>query len=191
LSQGSLFGEPSSKPTDRYFLAIFPPAEIGDQLAALGTKLRGDLGLKGRVQATSRLHITTHHLGDYTEERPDIVARASEAAARLSVKPFDVTFTSAASFSGRPGNKPFVLRGTDGVKEVEAFQAALNEELKKSGLAKWAKPYTPHITLLYDGEQIPEQAIAPVTWTVTEFALVRSLLGQTQHIVLSTWPLRA
>src|SRR5262245_17786109 len=133
LSQGSLFGESSLKPTDRYFLAIFPPQDVAERIAALGNKLKRDLGLTGRVQAVERLHITTHHLGEYVGKRPDIVTKASDAARALKLAPFDVTFDYAASFGGRPRNNPFVMRGTEGVAGVEAFQRAMGEELKKTG----------------------------------------------------------
>jgi RNA 2',3'-cyclic 3'-phosphodiesterase len=51
------------------------------------------------------------------------------------------------------------------------------------------KPYTPHMTLLYDSAGVAEHAIEPVSWRATEFRLVHSLLGQTKHISLGSWPL--
>jgi 2'-5' RNA ligase len=50
--------------------------------------------------------------------------------------------------------------------------------------------FMPHVTLLYDRQTVDAQGITPVSWRVTEFVLVHSLLGQSRHIVLGRWPLR-
>lgn len=69
-----------------------------------------------------------------------------------------------------------------------SFQRALGEKMAGAALRP-DRSFTPHITLLYDGQIVPEQAISPIAWTVDRFALVQSKLGQTQHIVLREWPL--
>lgn len=51
--------------------------------------------------------------------------------------------------------------------------------------------YTPHISLLYDDQCMAEQAVETIGWTVREFVLVHSLLGQGQHVPLAHWPLQA
>jgi len=51
--------------------------------------------------------------------------------------------------------------------------------------------YTPHVTLLYDSQRVVQQAVETVAWTVREFVLVHSLLGQTRHIALMRWSLSA
>ena len=81
-----------------------------------------------------------------------------------------------------------MLRSHDGATGVTALQHALGTALAKAGLA--ARPSAPHLTLLYDACRVDEQAIDPVGWTVREFVLVHSLLGQTTYIPLGRWPLR-
>lgn len=62
----------------------------------------------------------------------------------------------------------------------------------KAGLAKQVeKTFTPHTTLLYDGQRIESQAIDPVGWTAREFVLVHSELKKTRHNILARWPLGA
>jgi 2'-5' RNA ligase len=100
-----------------------------------------------------------------------------------------VTFDRAVTFAGRGRNRPFVLRSKDGAARVEAFQRKLGAETTMCGLGRFAKPYSPHMTLLYDSADVTEHAIEPVTWTVTDFRLVHSLLGQTRHILLGDWRL--
>lgn len=177
--------------TDRLFFALFPGATPAAQTYALQQDLRVRHGLWGRALAIDRLHVTLCHLGDYSGLPQAVVARARDVASRVRAEPFSVTFDSALSFTGRPRNRPFVLRNRSGGSGVEAFQRKLAVELKACGLGKFARPYTPHMTLLYDTADVAEHSIDPIAWTATEFVLVHSLLGQTRHIRLGAWQLDA
>jgi 2'-5' RNA ligase len=86
---------------------------------------------------------------------------------------------------------PLVLLGEEGVIAVKAFQQALEKAMARAGEAHHgdADHYTPHLTLLYDDTHVARRAIEPITWTVNEFVLVRSLVGQGRHEVLARWPL--
>jgi 2'-5' RNA ligase len=177
------------RPTDRVFFAIFPDAAA--RIAQLAQNLRGEHGLKGRPLAPERFHVTLHHLGDHVGLPQNIVGAAGEAAATIVMPPFDVAFDRVVSFSGRSRNRPFVLRGGDGVEALITFQQSLGVAMKKAGLGRWAAPqYTPHVTLLYDDHRVAEQIVKTVGWTVREFVLVHSLLGQTRHVSLARWPLQ-
>jgi 2'-5' RNA ligase len=178
--------------TDRLFFAIFPDAGAAAQIASLAQQLREEHGLRGKPLKTERFHVTLHHLGDYAGLPRDLVAVASDAAANIKAAPFDVAFDYAASFSTAPRNRPFVLRGGDGVASLISFQQILGDALKKTVLGHWAKPaYTPHVTLLYDDRSVQEQAVPAVSWMASEFVLIHSLIGQTVHMPLGRWPLRA
>lgn len=181
----------SAQPTDRLFFAIFPPAEVAKRIEKIQRGLRAKHQLSGRLIAVDRLHVTLCHLGDYAGPPADVLRKAGEAADRLAAPPFEVMFDRAGSFSGRPRNRPLVLGGGEGVAGVEALQRALHEAMKRSGLGGWARPYTPHMTLLYDHRGVAVQAIEPVRWAVTEVTLVHSLLGRTQHVHLGRWALGA
>ena len=115
-----------------------------------------------------------------------MVTKGKEAGAALKAAPFEVSFDKAVSFANRPGNNPFTLQGGEGVKDLIAFQKALGDAMRWVKL-KPDSSFVPHITLLYDGQVVPEQAIAPIAWTVDRFVLVQSKLGQTHHIVLKEW----
>ena len=185
------FDASPSQPTDRLFFAIFPDANASARIAELALQLRGEHELHGRPLARERFHVTLHHLGDYAGVRPDIVAMAGKAAAAVAtMAPFEVAFDRAASFSSAPRNRPFVLRGGDGVTALMEFQQALGMAMKEAGLGRWAKPgYTPHVTLLYDDRCVTGQAVETIGWTAREFVLVHSLLGKTRHVALARWPL--
>ena len=175
--------------TDRLFFAIFPPAATAAQVYALQQDLRVRHGLWGRALAMNRLHVSLCHLGDYVGLPPAIVARAHEAASRVRSSCIDITFDRSLSFAGRERNRPFVLRSSEGAPAVQAFQRELGKAMALSGLGRFVRPYTPHMTLLYDSNDVAEHKIDPVTWQCSEFRLIHSMLGQTRHVTLGSWQL--
>ena len=179
------------KLTDRLFFAIFPDTPTAARIAQLAQRLRTEHGLKGKPLETGRFHITLHHLGDYSGLRQDIVETAIKAAATVVAAPFEVTLDHTLSFSTRGGNRPFVLRGSDGVVALTAFQRTLGAALGRVGLGgrETKLQYTPHVTLLYDDALVAERPCDAVAWRVCEFVLVHSLLGRTVHLPLARWPL--
>jgi 2'-5' RNA ligase len=190
--QMSLAGfQPAPRPTDRLFFAIFPDAGAATRIARLAGHLRGEHGLKGRPLVADRLHVTLHHLGDYVGLPQDTVDAAGKAAAAVAMAPFEVAFDRVVSFDRRPGNRPMVLRGGDGLAALVVLQQSLGAAMKKAGLGRWAKPgYAPHVTLLYDDRCVTEQAVETIGWTTREIVLVHSLLGRSLHVPLARWPLR-
>jgi 2'-5' RNA ligase len=193
FEQLSLFGLESKPKTDRLFIGIFPDTATAPRIARLAEGMRAEENLRGRPLATDRLHITVNHLGDFPELPQDVIRDASQAAAALaaSMAPFEVTFDRAASFDTKNRNLPFVLLGEEEKTPLHRFHEALNLELATVGLKRMMKSkITPHVTLLYDGRNVPVRAAGPVSWTVNEFVLVHSLLGQTEHRRLCAWPLR-
>lgn len=189
--QLSLTGfDAAPRPTDRLFFAIFPDIAAAARIAQLAQRLRSEHELKGRPLAMERFHVTLHHLGDHAGLPQDVVAAAGEAASAVAMPSFEVVFDRAMSFSGRPRNRPFVLRGGEGVAALAAFQQALGLAMKKAGLGRWAESqFTPHVTLLYDDHGVTEQVVETISWTAHEFVLVHSLLGQSVHVPLARWPL--
>jgi RNA 2',3'-cyclic 3'-phosphodiesterase len=198
-----LFGAiPPTKPTDRLFFALFPSDEAATQIAKVAQQLRDEHALTGKSLSNDRLHVTLHHVGDYAGGLPNgLVDTVQEVAAKVAMPAFDVTFDRVMSFVGRPRNKPFVLRGNETIKEgsegglaaLMGFQKTLYLAMCRAGLdgGRVNSHYTPHATLLYDDQTVKEQAVEPIRWTAHDFVLVHSLLGQTKHIHLGRWPIRA
>jgi len=181
---------PRGPPTDRLLFAIFPDPVTAARIARLAQSLIDEHRFKRRPLAAERLHVTLHHLGDYHGLPQDLVAAAMEAAAAVAMPSFDAKFDRVASFRGRPGNQPLVLRGSDGLAALAAFQQALGAAMTQAGLGRRVdRQFTPHVTLLYNDRGFIEQAIEPIAWTAREFVLLHSLLGQTRHIPLARWPL--
>lgn len=184
--QFSLF-DSAPPPSDRLFFGLYPDAATAELIAGQARALRGALGLSGRPLPTDRFHVTLHEIGVFAGVPRGIVDRALEAGARVAASSFDVTFDRVGSFHNR-GNNPLVLRGGEGLAALTAFQQALGLAMGKAGLARQvSKTFTPHVTLLYENALVPEAAVEPVGWRVSEFVLIHSLIGQTRHVPLGRW----
>jgi 2'-5' RNA ligase len=170
----------------RLFLAIVPDAAAAERIHRLAGILKRAHKFGGKLIAPERLHISLFFLGDISER---VIRAAGEAAMQVRTEPFEVSFDRTASFRGRHGNRPFVLIGESGLRRLESFRWTLSAALTRSGLRRVANVnFTPHVTLLYDACSVDEHPIQPIVWTVTEFVLIRSLMG---HHYLGRWPLRA
>lgn len=176
-------------PTDRLMFLLYPDAPTAARIADEAGRLKERLGLRGALLQTERLHVTLHHLGDYVGLPQDIVAKGALAGDALCASPFEVIFDRTLSFANRPGNNPFTLQGGQGLAALIAFQKALGEKMAGAALRP-DRSFTPHVTLLYDERIVAEQSIAPISWSVDRFTLVRSKLGRTQHVILREWVLR-
>lgn len=189
--QMSLDGFAEVRPTDRLFFALFPDDAARDAMARLTGEVGKQRGLRGEPLKAGRLHVTLHHLGDHAGLPAALVADAKQAAEHAVAAPFDVVFSRVASFSGRSQKKPCVLLGPEGDSPLQRFRKQLGDRLIRCGLGKHVtRDFTPHVTLLYDRTLVPPQVVAPISWTVREFALVHSLLGKTEHRILQRWALR-
>lgn len=186
--QFSLF-DAEPPPTDRLFFGVYPDAATAERIAEQARTLRSAQGLRGQPLATDRFHVTLHEIGVYAGLPRGIVDKALDAGAKVAAAPFEVGFDRVGSFNNR-GNNPFVLQGGEGLGDLVAFQRALGLAMAGAGLGRQvARSFTPHVTLLYDPLLVAEGAIPPIRWTVSEFVLIHSLVGQTRHIPLARWTL--
>lgn len=188
MTQMGLPGFDPPTPTDRLMFLLYPDTATAERIAVEARRLRGLFQLRGQPLQTDRFHVTLHHLGDYVGLPADVVRKGEAAGAALSAAPFEVIFDRALSFANRPGSNPFTLQAGEGLDGLVAFQQRLGLEMARVGL-KPDKAFVPHVTLLYDGQVVPAQTIAPIGWMVDRLTLVQSKLGQTRHIVLKAWDL--
>ena len=188
--------EPEPTLTDRLFFAVMPDAPARASIGGVLADLRAAHGLQARPVMADRLHVTMGMVGDFPGIPGNLLARASNAAqeAVLEVAPFTASFDTALTFTTRSratGRRPLVLSGGDGVTGLHELYRALSQTMRKAGM--WGNPssFTPHLTLMYDEHTVPEQAVSPVEWTVSELVLLHSRIGQNlPYEALGRWPLR-
>jgi len=176
----------------RLFLGIFPDAEAVELICDQQTTLSEKFGLRGKFRPRKILHVTMHHIDDYAEMPERIIETATEAceAAFAGQSSPIVTFDHVMSFAGRPGNLPFVLVNPNGNQSLIELHRRLITELVKRRLASRGDfKFDPHVTLLYDAQNVPKQPVSPITWRAHEVILVLSHLGETRYDRLRCWAL--
>jgi 2'-5' RNA ligase len=170
----------------RLFFAAIPDAATAARIHKLAAVLKRAHQFSGKLIEPERLHVSLFFLGGLPEQ--DIRA-ARMAAAEVRMEPFEVLFDRTASFRGKRGSRPFVLVGDKGLQSLTSFRRMLGEAMLRRGLRRVANMnFTPHVTLLYDARGVEEYPIEPISWTVNEFVLIRSLRG---HDYQARWPLGA
>jgi len=73
--------------------------------------------------------------------------------------------------------------------QLGRLQRQIKSDLSVSGFLSDSRPYQPHLTVTYRGDQVVRAALADYAgspWTVTEFALVESKDGD--YLPLRSWP---
>ncbi|HDR9506831.1 ligase [Burkholderia cepacia] len=173
----------------RFFFAVMPDPDTAECMAERGARLGAGMRVDGRPLHAERLHVTLQLVGDFAYVPEVILARACVAAASIDVPSFGVTFDQILSFNGRPGHRPLVLTGSDGLDELVRFQRLLVDALRGARLRVSGARFTPHLTLLYGDGRVTRCPTEPITWTVREFVLIHSWLGKTHYDVIGRWPL--
>jgi RNA 2',3'-cyclic 3'-phosphodiesterase len=176
---------------NRLFLAIVPDPDTAARIYQRAEIIRRARKLEGNPIRPEHLHATLFFLGEWDALPGHIVARAVEAAAAIKMPPFRVSFDRTGSFSGGSNIHPFVLVGDTGVERLKKFRQMLGVSMMRNGLRHLVRTsFMPHVTLLYDKQNVDEHPIEPISWIVREFVLIRSLYRRTTHIHEARWLLR-
>jgi 2'-5' RNA ligase len=116
-----------------------------------------------------------------------MVEKACKVVGEVRAEPFEICFDRTMSFRGRPGSRPFVLAGSEGLGGLKLFRRSLVPAFARDGPKHLGRrDFTPHVTLLFEDRAVDEQPIGPVRWTVRDVVLVHSMNG---HRHLAHWPL--
>ena len=178
-------------PTDNLFVAFIPPDAVVQLIGERTRQFRSDHGLRGTPLAASCLHVSLHSLGAHNGLPPRLIDAVSAAVSTVSMPPFEIGFDRAMSFTNKRAKRPFVLRAGGDTAALNTFHRVLGGAMTNAGLGRWvSRHFTPHMTLLYDMQLVDEHAIETLSWTVTEFVLVHSFVGQGRHVHLARWQLR-
>lgn len=192
MPQMPLFGL-GAKPEyeHNYFFALSPNPGLRKQLALVADELKTANALEGSWISSERYHLTLHHLGQFPEIRTDLVNRAIAAANKIQTQAFDIKLDQFMCFDSKTGKFPCVLTSTTESLALKNFWQLLKNNLFAVRLGQnLTNNFTPHATLLYSRQPVIETHITtPIHWRVTDFVLIESLVGKSEHIELGRWPL--
>ncbi len=147
---------------DLLFFAVRISAESAGRVVQLCERLCHENGLRGPRIATDLLHVTLRGVGAYDGLPNFIVERAREAGATVSTSPFRLLFDRAMSFNGGQGKRPLVLCPSHDLAGLFRLHFALGEAMKRARIGRHLRSqFTPHMTLLYDGQWCRNDALSP------------------------------
>jgi RNA 2',3'-cyclic 3'-phosphodiesterase len=183
----------------RLFVAILPPSEALDELAAAVAPLRQeapDLRWAGRQQ----WHLTLAFLGEVDERvLPELTTRLERAASRHPAQ--ELAFAGGGAFpSARRARVLWSGFRADG-RALAALAASVAAGARRAGAPPpdEGRKYHPHLTLAHCRRPADVSGLvgslgdfAGTSWTAQSVALMRSHLGSgpPRHEELGAWPLR-
>lgn len=138
------------------------------------------------------MHVSLSFLGgcsEVSEKAIQFICKIGETVT-ASVPAFEARFDRVISFRGGFDNRPLVLvNHDDGNTELIRLHQALDIALSKYQRRGAYLKFSPHITLLYDRQNIPEEPVDPISWVADEVVLVRSEVGVTKYERIGCWKL--
>jgi 2'-5' RNA ligase len=171
------------------FFALRPDEATAQQIHAMAMRLRDAHELRGRPLPVETLHVTLCYLGDFIGVPPELLQGADRVGRAQRAMPFELALDRVLTFHGSRKQLPLVLCRGDECAPLAALRARLGAALSGIGCRCEPRSFRAHVTLLYDSIEVPEQMAGPISWTVRELLLVRSLIGQGRHEVLGRYPL--
>lgn len=193
-SQMSLSGlGTKSQQEHNYFFALLPDDAVRSEISRVADELNSMHAFNGAWVSKVRYHLTLHPLGQFPDVRSDLVSRALNAAGKIQARAFDITLDQLVCLDSKTGKYPCVLTPSIELPELKNFWLLLKNNLLALKLGEnLVQHFTPGITLLHNRQPIKETlAVVPVHWHVTDFVLIESQVGKTEHKELGRWPLLA
>jgi RNA 2',3'-cyclic 3'-phosphodiesterase len=192
--QLSFFETPRpSGPDYNLILATFPDDYTAQQIIELGNSIRKMHGLRGKLRPVTHLHVSLPIPGQAMHPPETVIERIGRACKVVTpiISPFEIKFDRVMSFRGRTGNRAVVLLKNNHESDgIMCLYRLLCAEFAKLGFAASATPkFEPHLTILYDQQELTAKSITPVCWLVREIVLVLSEVGATKYHRLGCWAL--
>jgi 2'-5' RNA ligase len=158
------------------FLMAKPPQDVLDRIIALPrtSRLRPYDLLHMTLQRVFVLDWAPAHRAD---EMRDRYRQACDAIRAFSV---EVTL-----------NRIVESRSAVTMHGASDFHRAIRAGLCRDGMPMLDYRFDPHLTLSYKPDGRGHEFIEPIHWTITDFLLIESVVGETRHVELGRWPLRS
>jgi 2'-5' RNA ligase len=179
--------KPVKPATARVFFALWPPAELAEQLADIAREAAGRFG--GRATRRETIHLTLAFLGEVPESRLD---ELGAAAAEVRGQPFEFSLDRLGCWRH---NHLLWAGCSQPAAALEKLQADLGQALIRAGFKVDGpgRTFSPHLTLvrkLPPGVGPVEVAALPAgrarSWHCERFVLVRSKISSSgsEYLIL-------
>ena len=129
----------------RVFIAVFPPSEVVDALAALVARVRRAGDSISWVKPDN-LHYTLRFLGELDERRVEAVRRAA-AQAVIGLAPFAAVLGTPGAFPDFRRPRVLWIGLDEGREPLELLARSLDEALRREGFGPPDKPFRAHLTV--------------------------------------------
>lgn len=175
-------------PLHTLFFGLLPPDETARAAHGFAEDLVRVRKAKGALRPARVLHLSLLVVDKKIAELPSaqVIAALCERAEAVSQRPFTVSLNRVEAW-GRPDRSgPVVALGDDGVFGVETLHRNLAAAL---GLPAWPD-FNPHMTLLYGSGPPQPLRFPPMSWSVRDFALIHSFVGESRYEVIRRFPLK-
>lgn len=167
------------------YLAIFPGPEDAERLGRAAEDICRQLAPEEEPTPADKLHVTLRVLGRYEAVIPQVdIDRALAAGARVACPELPFVFDRVGNLE-RSGHA-LVWHCDPATRKA----CARLEQALTASLGPRPANQEPHMTLIYQPEQrCAMQAIEPLHWTATRFALILSHRGLGHHQWIGEWAL--
>jgi len=157
----------TAEPRQRLFFALWPDAAVREALAKSSQAL---LGRRVKRLPAENLHITLAFAGPVTVAVRDCLVAA---AGGIRAAPFELTLDHVGHW---PRPRVLWLGPTRTPAGLWSLVEALNQGFERCGLQRETRPFQAHVTLARKVRRVqPLAAVAPVTWSISDFSLVESV----------------
>jgi RNA 2',3'-cyclic 3'-phosphodiesterase len=168
------------EPLHRLFFAVLP----APQARAVIAWLRDQRREIASIVANDRLHATMGITPDFSTFPDALAARLLAIGDAVAAEPVDVRLDRLSGSNGS-----LALRSARMLRGLGDLGRQLQLPMQRAGILRPEWSFNFHVTLGYrEGRPFTEN-IDPIAWNCSEFVLIHSVVGRTQHKVLRRWPL--
>ena len=164
----------------RFFYGLQPPRR---ECALIGVHRDAIEGAHGHV-TDDRIHLTLSITEDFEDYPEDLAQTLLTIGNDTAAAPFLV---SLDRLSG--GSRSIALRPSRKIRNLSDLHRKLDHGLTRRRIRRRDWSFSPHTTLAYRTGKPFQQPVTPIAWDATDFVLIHSIVGATQHIELGRWPL--
>jgi 2'-5' RNA ligase len=174
----------SNNLTERLFFALWPSIEVRQAIEKLTQPITQSI--EGRKILVENWHITLAFVGEVESTTKQCM---QQVAATIQNNRFTLTLDK---LDYRAKNQILWLGATETPDALHNLVMQLNTALQNCGYQPDTRPFKTHLTLMRKAKQIKTlPLITPVTWTIKDFCLVRSMLDSkgAHYEIINCWTL--